>query len=64
MPTPENFPFGKEGKPGYNEAIDDNPSDAKAVKRQYRILAITEMTAGIEVSLKQARSAGFAIKRI
>lgn len=61
--TPECFLFNKELKLVYHGAIDDNPTDADNVKRHHLQEAISEMTAGKEVSYKQNRSVGCAIKR-
>ncbi len=62
--TPENFLFDKEGKLVYHGAIDDNPSEADAVKRKHLVQAMTEMVAGKDISVKQARSVGCGIKRL
>lgn len=62
--TPEVFLFNKEGKLVYHGAIDDNPNNSDAVKRQHLKEAITEMTSGKEVSVKTSRSVGCGIKRI
>src|SRR3954468_922626 len=43
--TPEAFLFNKEGKLVYHGAIDDNPSDAAAVKRKHLAEAINETLA-------------------
>jgi len=61
--TPECFLFDKEGKLVYHGAIDDNASDASAVSRKHLIVAMTEMKADKEVSVKKSRSVGCAIKR-
>ncbi|MER3463742.1 MAG: thiol-disulfide isomerase [Chitinophagaceae bacterium] len=61
--TPENFLFNKDGKLVYHGAIDDNPSEPNAVKRQHLKMAIDEMTAGKDVAVKESRSVGCSIKR-
>jgi len=62
--TPECFLFDKDGKLIYHGAIDDSPSDAASVKRNHLKEAINEALAGKEVSVKQSKSVGCAIKRI
>jgi peroxiredoxin len=62
--TPENYLFNKEGKLVYHGAIDDNPSDATAVKRSHLKEAINELTANKEISVKTSRSVGCTIKRV
>lgn len=62
--TPEAFLFNKEGKLVYHGAIDDNPSDAGAVKRKHLTEAINETLAGKEVTVKTSRSVGCGIKRL
>jgi len=61
--TPECFLFNKDLKLVYHGAIDDNPTDPDHVKRHHLKEAITEMTAGKEVSYKESRSVGCGIKR-
>ena len=61
--TPECFLFDKDLKLVYHGAIDDNPADADNVKRHHLQEAITELTAGKEVSVKESRSMGCGIKR-
>jgi thioredoxin-related protein len=61
--TPECFLFDKDLKLVYHGAIDDNPSDAGNVKRNHLQEAITELTAGKEISIKESRSVGCGIKR-
>lgn len=61
--TPENFLFNKEGKLVYHGAIDDNPSDASAVKRNHLREAINELVANKDISIKTSRSVGCTIKR-
>ncbi len=60
--TPEVFLFNGEGKLVYHGAIDDNASPDD-VTRKHVILAIDEIVAGKEVSLKETRSVGCSIKR-
>jgi thioredoxin-related protein len=62
--TPEVFLFDKNGKLVYHGAIDDSPSDAKAVNRHHLKEAINEVTAGQEVSVKESKSVGCNIKRV
>lgn len=62
--TPECFLFDKAGKLVYHGAIDDNPNDADGVNRKHLKEAINEVTTGKEVSVKQSRSVGCAIKRL
>ena len=61
--TPECFLFNKQLKLVYHGAIDDNPSDESAVKRQHLREAISEMAEGKEISVKESRSVGCTIKR-
>ncbi|MGZ8525356.1 MAG: thioredoxin family protein [Chitinophagaceae bacterium] len=62
--TPECFLFNGEGKLIYHGAIDDNPSDASSVNRKHLALAIEELNAGKEISVKQSKSVGCTIKRL
>lgn len=62
--TPECFLFDGEGKLVYHGAIDDSPSDASAVSRKHLMVAIDEMKAGKDVSVKQSKSVGCTIKRL
>lgn len=62
--TPECFLFDGNGKLVYHGAIDDNPSDASAVSRKHLIVAIDEMKAGKDISVKESRSVGCTIKRL
>jgi len=62
--TPECFLFNAEGKHIYHGAIDDNPGNAGAVNRQHLKVAIDEMLSGKDISVKESRSMGCAIKRI
>ena len=61
--TPELFLFNANGKLQYKGAIDDNPIDAGNVKRVHAKEAISELTAGKSVSVKESRSLGCSIKR-
>ncbi|MEO5647690.1 MAG: redoxin domain-containing protein [Chitinophagaceae bacterium] len=61
--TPECFLFTKDLKLAYHGGIDDNPGDAAAVNRIHLKEAITELVAAKEVSIKESRSVGCAIKR-
>ncbi|HAO45300.1 MAG TPA: thioredoxin family protein [Ferruginibacter sp.] len=61
--TPECFLFDKNLKLVYHGAIDDSPSDVSAVKRNHLQVAIDEMAAGKDVSVKESRSVGCSIKR-
>ena len=61
--TPECFLFDKDLKLVYHGAIDDNPSDAGSVKRNHLQEAITELSTGKEISIKESRSVGCGIKR-
>lgn len=62
--TPECFLFDANGKLVYHGAIDDNPNDAGSVNRKHLLMAIDEMKAGKDVSVKESRSVGCTIKRI
>ena len=62
--TPECFLFDNSGKLVYHGAIDDNPSNASAVGRKHLKVAIDEMTAGKDISVKTSRSVGCTIKRV
>lgn len=61
--TPECFLFDKDLKLAYHGAIDDNPSDASVVSRRHLKIAIDELTAGKDISVKESRSVGCTIKR-
>ena len=61
--TPEVFLFNKEENLVYHGAIDDNPKDAKNVKRTHLKEAISEMLNGKEVAVKTSKSVGCGIKR-
>lgn len=62
--TPECFLFDKNLKLVYHGAIDDNPADASSVGRKHLKEAMAELSAGKNVSVKESRSVGCAIKRI
>jgi thioredoxin-related protein len=62
--TPECYLFDKAGKLVYHGAIDDNPADASRVNRAHLKEAISELTTGKDVSVKESRSVGCSIKRI
>ena len=61
--TPEVFLFNADGKHVYHGAIDDNPGDASSVNRKHLKMAIDEVVAGKDVSVKESRSMGCQIKR-
>lgn len=61
--TPECFLFDNKLNLAYHGAIDDNPADASAVTRKHLKEAISEMTSGKEISVKESRSVGCSIKR-
>lgn len=61
--TPEVFLFNKSNKLVYHGAIDDNSGSPDGVTRKHAILAIDEMTAGKEISIKETKSVGCTIKR-
>ena len=61
--TPENFLFDKNSKLVYHGAIDDNPTDAGNVSRQHLKEAINDLLAGKDITVKESRSVGCAIKR-
>ncbi|RYF85871.1 MAG: thioredoxin family protein [Chitinophagaceae bacterium] len=61
--TPEIFLFNEKLLLVYHGAIDDNPTDARAVSREHLKEAINELTNGKEVSVKESRSVGCTIKR-
>lgn len=61
--TPECFLFNKDLKLVYHGAIDDSPSDVTAISRKHLQVAITEMAAGKEITVKESRSVGCTIKR-
>ncbi|HVS95085.1 MAG TPA: hypothetical protein VHE54_01325 [Puia sp.] len=61
--TPECFLFDKDGKLVYHGAIDDSPGDEQRVRRRHLHMAIDEMLAGREVTVKETRSVGCSINR-
>jgi thioredoxin-related protein len=61
--TPECFLFDKNLKLVYHGAIDDSPSDVTAISRNHLQVAITEVAAGKEITVKESRSVGCTIKR-
>lgn len=61
--TPECFLFNAAGKLVYHGAIDDNPSDAAAVSRKHLLVAVEEVLAGRDVTVKESKSVGCGIKR-
>jgi hypothetical protein len=61
--TPECYLFDKNGTLVYHGAIDDSPGDPQQVKRHHLQVAIDEMTAGKDVSVKETRSLGCSINR-
>ncbi len=61
--TPECFLFSSDGKLVYHGAIDDNSNSPEEVTRKHAIIAIDEMLAGKDVSVKETRSVGCSIKR-
>lgn len=61
--TPEIFLVNTKGIIVYKGAIDDNPSDAKNVKREHLKIAIAELVNGKEISVKESKSVGCSIKR-
>ncbi len=61
--TPEIYLFNKDENLVYHGAIDDNPKEAKGVKRAHLKEAIDEMVTGKEVTIKTSRSVGCGIKR-
>jgi hypothetical protein len=61
--TPECFLFNKDLKLNYHGAIDDSPGDEENVSHRYLKDAINEILSGKEVSVKESRSVGCAIKR-
>ncbi len=61
--TPECYLFNKNGILVYHGAIDDSPGDINSVKRHHLREAISEMTNGKEVTVKESRSVGCSINR-
>lgn len=62
--TPECFLFNADGKLAYHGAIDDNQNGPDEVTRKHLVIAMDEMLAGKDVSVKNTRSVGCSIKRI
>jgi thioredoxin-related protein len=62
--TPECFLFNADGKLVYHGAIDDNQNGPDEVTRKHLMLAVDEMLAGKDVSVKKTRSVGCTIKRL
>lgn len=61
--TPECYLFNKAGKLVYHGAIDDNPSDEGAVTRKHLNVAMEELSANKDITVKESRSVGCTIKR-
>ncbi|HXB93539.1 MAG TPA: thioredoxin family protein [Puia sp.] len=61
--TPECFLFDKNGVLVYHGAIDDSPGDQQQVQRHHLQIAIDEMIAGKDVTVKETRSVGCSINR-
>jgi thioredoxin-related protein len=61
--TPECFLFDKDGKLVYHGSIDDSPKDEKAVKNNYLMNAMTEVSKGKPVTVGTSVSSGCTIKR-
>jgi hypothetical protein len=61
--TPECYLFDPGGKLVYEGAIDNNPGDPDHVSRTHLHIAVDEMLAGKDVSVKESRSVGCQIKR-
>lgn len=61
--TPELFLFNNDAKLAYHGAIDDNSNSVEGVTRKHALLAIDELSAGKEISMKETRSVGCTIKR-
>jgi len=61
--TPECFLFDPNGKLVYHGAIDDSPGNEQQVKRRHLQIAIDEMLAGKDVTVKETRSVGCSINR-
>jgi peroxiredoxin len=62
--TPECFLFNADGKLVYHGAIDDNQNGPDEVTRKHLMVAMDEMLAGKDVSVKNTRSVGCNIKRL
>jgi len=61
--TPECFLFDKNMKLVYHGAIDDSPSDVNSVSRSHLKVAVDELVAGKEITVKESKSVGCTIKR-
>lgn len=61
--TPECFLFDKDMTLVYHGAIDDNPSDASAVTKNHLQNALTELSEGKAITVKESKSVGCTIKR-
>jgi peroxiredoxin len=61
--TPECYLFDKNGKLVYHGAIDDSPADIASVRKTHLKNAINEMMTEKDISVKESRSVGCAIKR-
>ena len=62
--TPECYLFNAAGKLVYHGAIDDNQNGLAEVTRKHLSVAMDEMLAGKDVSVKTTRSVGCNIKRL
>ena len=62
--TPECFLFNAEGKLVYHGAIDNNQNGPRGVTRKHLMIAMDEMLAGKDVSVKTTRSVGCTIRRL
>src|SRR6266487_3903617 len=62
--TPECFLFNADGKLVYHGAIDNNQNGPDEVTRKHLMVAMDEMLAGKDVSVKNTRSVGCNIKRL
>lgn len=61
--TPECFLFNAEDKLVYRGAIDNNANGTEEVTRKHLMIAMDEMLAGKDVSVKTTRSVGCTIRR-
>ena len=61
--TPECYLFNAAGRLVYHGAIDDNPNGPHDVTRKHLLVAMDEVLAGKDVSVKTTRSVGCNIKR-
>jgi hypothetical protein len=62
--TPEIYLFNSDNVLVYHGAIDDNPGSANEVNRKHLKIAMDEMIQSKDVSVKETKSVGCAIKRI